>query len=144
WPGINFDDGGALRAFRMRDRAGASFWAGGSYRAPDGRVRVFQSGEIEFSAIRRWRSPRTQVEYPVAMTVRAGDLQCVLEPLIDDQELDTRTGVGVLYWEGAVRTIQANRAIGRGYLELTGYGKPLKLEAGFKWDVAERSPVRVR
>jgi predicted secreted hydrolase len=127
WTGINFDDGGALMAFRMRDRNGARFWAGGSHRSGDGRVRVFGSDEIDFSAMRRWRSPRTQVEYPVAMTVRAGDLSYALEPLIDDQELDTRAGIGVLYWEGAVRAMQGSRAVGRGYLELTGYGKALKL-----------------
>ena len=127
WTGINFDDGSALMAFRMRDRGGASFWAGGSYRSPDGRLRVFEPGEIQFSAVRRWRSPRTQVEYPVAVSLRAGDLVYALEPLIDDQELDTRTGVGVLYWEGAVRALASGRPIGRGYLELTGYGKALKL-----------------
>jgi len=54
-------------------------------------------------------------------------VQCVLDPLMDDQELDARAGTGVIYWEGAVRAVQAERQIGRGYLELTGYGKPLKL-----------------
>lgn len=127
WTGINLDDGGALMAFRMRERSGATFWAGGSLRSPDGRVRVFRPDEIEFTAARRWRSPRTGVEYPVAMSVRAGDFDCSLEPLLDDQELDARTGVGVLYWEGAARALARGRAIGRGYLELTGYGKPIKL-----------------
>ncbi len=127
WTGINLDDGGALMVFRMRDRSGGAFWAGGSHRAADGRIRTFQPNEIEFVAARHWRSPRTQVDYPVAMTIRAGDVRCALEPLIDDQELDARAGVGVLYWEGAVRAISASQAIGRGYLELTGYGKPLKI-----------------
>ena len=127
WTGINFDDGGALMAFRMRDRNGAKIWAAGSYRDPDGRVRILQPGDIEFTAQRRWRSPRTQTEYPVAMTVRAADRTYALEPLIDDQELDTRAGIGVLYWEGAVRVTENGRATGRGYLELTGYGKAIKL-----------------
>jgi predicted secreted hydrolase len=61
------------------------------------------------------------------MTVRAGAMECALEPLMDDQELDARTGIGTIYWEGAVRAVQPGREIGRGYLELTGYGKPLKL-----------------
>ena len=127
WTGINFDDGGALMAFRMRDRSGPKLWAAGSYRSPDGGVRLLQPDEVEFAPQRRWRSPSTHVEYPVAMTVRAGELTCALEPLIDDQELDTRGGTGVLYWEGAVRASVAGRRVGRGYLELTGYGKPLKL-----------------
>jgi len=127
WTGINLGDGGALMAFRMRDRSGGALWAGGSHRVRDGGVRDLAPAEIEFAPQRRWRSPRTQVDYPVAMTVRAGDVQCVLEPLMDDQELDARAGTGVIYWEGAVRALQAGREIGRGYLELTGYGKPLKL-----------------
>jgi predicted secreted hydrolase len=127
WIGINLDDGGALMAFRMRDRSGGALWAGGSLRARDGSVRSFAPTEIQFDARRQWRSPRTRVEYPVAMVVRAGDMECTVEPLMDDQELDARAGVGTIYWEGAVRAVQAGREIGRGYLELTGYGTPLKL-----------------
>ena len=50
-----------------------------------------------------------------------------LEPLLDDQELDSRTSTGTIYWEGAVRMLQDGREVGRGYLELTGYWKALKL-----------------
>ena len=46
---------------------------------------------------------------------------------MDDQELDSRASVGTIYWEGAVRVKAADRAVGRGYLELTGYWKPMKL-----------------
>ena len=44
-----------------------------------------------------------------------------LDPLFDDQELDSRP-IGPVYWEGAVRGDGA-----RGYLELTGYEAPLAL-----------------
>ena len=59
----------ALMAFRMRDHAGGMLWAGGSLRAADGRVRRFEPHEIRFEPQRQWRSPRTGVVYPVAMTV---------------------------------------------------------------------------
>jgi predicted secreted hydrolase len=127
WTGINFDDGGALMAFRMRDRSGGALWAAGNHRARDGSVRSFAPTEIRFAPRRQWRSPRTRIDYPVAMTMQAGDDEYRLEPLMDDQELDARTGIGTVYWEGAVRASRAGREIGRGYLELTGYGKPLKL-----------------
>jgi predicted secreted hydrolase len=127
WIGINLDDGGALMAFRIRDRSGGALWAGGSHRAAGGPARAFAPTEIEFTPQRRWRSPRTQIEYPVAMAVRAGDARYLLEPLLDDQELDARASTGTIYWEGAVRAAQAGRRIGQGYLELTGYGRPLKL-----------------
>jgi predicted secreted hydrolase len=61
------------------------------------------------------------------MRVRAGALEVELEPLMDDQELDSRASTGTIYWEGAVRAVQGGRLAGRGYLELTGYWKPLKL-----------------
>ena len=50
WIGINFADGGALMAFRMRDQQGGKFWAGGAYRAADGGTRIFEPGELDFSA----------------------------------------------------------------------------------------------
>jgi predicted secreted hydrolase len=50
---------------------------------------------------------------------------------MDDQELDARASTGTIYWEGAVRAYEGERRgetpIGRGYLELTGYWRPMKL-----------------
>jgi predicted secreted hydrolase len=108
WAGINFLDGGSLMGFRMRDKAGATHFA------PPG---------ISMKPLRTWRSPRTGVEYPVSMQLN--DLR--LEPLMDDQELDSRLSTGTIYWEGAVRAFKGNDWVGRGYLELTGYWKPMKL-----------------
>jgi predicted secreted hydrolase len=59
--------------------------------------------------------------------VEAGTLSLDVDPLMDDQELDARASTGTVYWEGAVRARQAEKAVGRGYLELTGYWKPLRL-----------------
>ena len=114
-------------AFRIRDRSGAALWAGGALRAADGRSRSLEPGEIGFTPLRRWRSARTGIEYPVAMQLRAGELDFTLAPLMDDQELDARASTGTIYWEGAVRALQGAREAGRGYLELTGYGQPLRL-----------------
>lgn len=127
WVGLNLADGAALMAFRMRDRTGGVLWAGGTHRDAVGRVRVFRPDEIGFTPLRRWRSPRTQAEYPVSMRVRAGAMEWVLEPGMDDQELDSRASTGTIYWEGAVRARAGAKPAGRGYLELTGYWKPLKL-----------------
>jgi len=108
WAGINLAGGRALMAFRMRDKSG------GTHYAPPG---------VSFRPLRIWKSPRTGVEYPVSMQVN--DLR--LEPLMDDQELDSRASTGTIYWEGAVRAFRGKSEVGRGYLELTGYWKPMKL-----------------
>jgi predicted secreted hydrolase len=108
WCGINLSDGGSLMAFQMRGK--------------DGGVH-FASPGSKFQALRTWKSPRTGVEYPVEMAVN--DL--VLKPLMDDQELDSRASTGTIYWEGAVRAYRNKAEAGRGYLELTGYWRPMKL-----------------
>ena len=48
-------------------------------------------------------------------------------PLMQDQEVDARASTGGFYWEGAVSVLHRGQAIGRGYLELTGYGEALAL-----------------
>jgi predicted secreted hydrolase len=127
WIGLNLDDGGAVMAFRIRGRDGGTRWAGGSLRAPDGTVRALRPEEVQFIPGRRWRSPRTGTSYPVTWQVRAGARVLALEPLLDDQENDTRLTSAAVYWEGAVRAREAGAEVGRGYLELTGYGQPLAL-----------------
>ena len=127
WIGINMDDGGALMAFRMRDRQGGQYWAGGSLRRPDGRMTVFSPETVSFIPGREWKSARTGITYPVSWQVRAGELELAIEPLFDDQEHDTRATTGAIYWEGAARALADGKPVGRGYLELTGYGKRLQL-----------------
>ena len=86
WTGINFDDGGALMAFRIRDRDGAAYWAGGALRDARGDVRAFAPGDVAFTPLRHWRSPRTGVEYPVAFRVDAGGID------VDARAADGRPG----------------------------------------------------
>ncbi len=127
WIGINFDDGGALMAFRIRDLQGKARWAGGTLRDAGGAVRVLAPDEVDFRAERNWISPRTAAQYPVQWHVRAASADFDLVPLMDDQENDTRLTTGAVYWEGAVRALNGQEEAGRGYLELTGYASPLKL-----------------
>lgn len=127
WIGINLSDGAALMAFRMRDRNGSVLWAGGAYRGHDTSLEIYGPGDITFQPRRVWRSPRTGTAYPVSWTVRAGAREIAIEPLMDDQEHDTRRTVGTIYWEGAVRAFHDGVEAGRGYLELTGYWRDLNL-----------------
>ena len=126
WCGINLERGGALMAFRIRNKTGGVYWAGGTLNNEQGKT-VFTPAHVSFTPLRTWRSPRTNVEYPVAMRVTAGTESWDLEPLMNDQELDSRASTGAIYWEGAVRAMQGGKEAGRGYLELTGYWKPLEM-----------------
>ena len=83
-------------------------------------------GGVQFLPQRNWRSPRTDASYPVQSVLRTGTVEWALNPLQDDQELDSRQSTGSVYWEGAVTVSRAGKPVGRGYFELTGYVKPLK------------------
>lgn len=150
WIGINLHDGGALMAFRLRDAEGRALWTALSLRAGD-RARADRTWQgpdvLRFVPLRRWRSPRTGIEYPVEwsliLSAPGEPLRHLrLVPLFDDQELDSRRSTGALYWEGAVRLIEeaageagqggamdsGARELGRGYLEMTGYAARLELQ----------------
>jgi predicted secreted hydrolase len=128
WMGVNLADGGALMAFRMRDASGGARWSAATLRKADGTVQTFGPGDVEWTPLRHWRSPRTGTRYPVQWNVRVGDQTYSVEPLMNDAELDSRSSTGTIYWEGPIRLSTPDGApLGRGYLELTGYADRLEL-----------------
>jgi predicted secreted hydrolase len=127
WLGANLPDGSALMAFEVRSRDGRAVWAHAALRNRDGQITQFGRDQIDFTPLRTWRSPRTNALYPVSMTVKTGSLAWRLDPLMDDQELDSRQSSGTVYWEGAVRVSRDGAAAGRGYLELTGYAGGMRM-----------------
>lgn len=127
WLGANLDDGSALMAFKVRGRDGSAVWAHAAFRRRDGEVTTFGADQVDFTSRRTWRSPRTNTSYPVSMAVKTGTLIWQLDPLMDDQELDSTQSTGAVYWEGAVRVKREGVEVGRAYLELTGYAKAVPL-----------------
>ena len=132
WIGINLDDGGALMAFRIRARANEKVcWAAARLRAGDGCERSFDGDEVRFETLSTWRSPHTGTQYPTRLRLHLGrgdaTMRYEIQPLMDDQELDARRSTGAVYWEGAVTLLADGQRKGRGYLELVGYHRPMKL-----------------
>ena len=125
WIGLNLDDGGALMAFRMRGKDAQTIWSAATLRPDGGSAQALPPDAIAFQPLRQWRSARTGISYPVEWQLLIGTRIFMLQPLIDDQELDSRRSTGAVYWEGAVRVAEGGREIGRGYLEMTGYGEKI-------------------
>ena len=117
----------ALMAFQIRNKSGGKLWAHAALRDKSGRITQFKSEDVRFTPTRTWRSPRTNASYPVATTIQTGSLLWQIMPLQDDQELDSRQSTGTVYWEGAVGVSRDGQPAGHGYLEMTGYVKPMKL-----------------
>ena len=135
WIGMNLDDGSALTAFRLRDKDGNAVWDGGSFRSAQSPGKTsgedlytFSRGELIFKPTRTWKSPLTQTTYPVEWIVRTPADFYTVRAVIDNQELDSRQSTGSIYWEGLSDLIDSNgKRAGRGYLEMTGYAKPLRM-----------------
>ncbi|WP_062015655.1 lipocalin-like domain-containing protein [Aureimonas sp. AU4] len=124
WTGLNFADGSALTAFRLRDAAGASAYAGGSWRGADGSVETLPPDAVAFHPRQMWRSERSGGTYPVDPVVEvrlgSGALTLPLTAAMVDQEVGSALGLPV-YWEGLVRGPDCV-----GYLELVGYGSAVR------------------
>lgn len=128
WIGINLLDGSALTAFQLRDKEGRALWDGGSFRSAAGALYTFSRGEVTFKPLRSWRSPLGQTTYPVEWMVRTPADFYTVKAVVDNQELDSRSSTGAIYWEGLSEVWDSNgKLVGRGYLEMTGYAAALKL-----------------
>ncbi len=128
WAGINLTDGAALTVFRLRRADGSTLWAGGSWRPPGGAVRSFEAHEVRMTPGRIWRSPHTSAQYPVQWVIETPAGRFGIRAEVDAQELDSRRSTGTVYWEGlSVLEDAGGRAVGHGYLEMTGYHAPLRL-----------------
>jgi predicted secreted hydrolase len=132
WIGMNLDDGSALTAFHLRRRDGSALWAGGSFRTREGALRVFGHDEVRFEHSGGdgiWTSPRTQARYPTRWRIQTPSGNFEVRALLAEQELDSRGTTGGVYWEGLSELLDApGRRVGRGYLEMTGYAAPLRLQ----------------
>ncbi|MBA2482121.1 MAG: carotenoid 1,2-hydratase [Planctomycetes bacterium] len=120
WFSLQLDDGRDLMLYRMR-RADGSVdpFSSGTVVGVDGDARALATGDFSIAARGTWTSPRSGATYPSGWSVRVSSagIDLVVAPAIADQELD----VGFRYWEGAVVVSAGGRAVGRGYVELTGY-----------------------
>jgi predicted secreted hydrolase len=129
WIGMNLDGGAALTAFQIRRReTGAALYGYASLRASGtASARVYGPEAVRFEPLERWTSPRTRATWPVAQRIRVGERLFDTQPLFSAQELDSRATTGAVYWEGASLLREQGRAVGRGYLEMTGYLEPIRL-----------------
>ena len=129
WLSIQLGDGRDLMLFQLRTRAGSiDPYSSGTYVDARGVAHHLTAREFSLTPERYWLSPNTKARYPVRWRIRIPSLalDLVCEAALDGQELTARDAAAPSYWEGAVR--YSGSASGAGYLEMTGYDKPVRLD----------------
>lgn len=129
WFSLQLADGRDVMLYLLRDSSGASTWGGGTIAAPGRAPRYLPLGGFTVRVTNRWTSPATLARYPAAwrIDIPSERLTFDVTPLAADQENRSRIATRLFYWEGAVRANDAaGRMVGRGYAELTGYGRSVK------------------
>jgi len=98
----------------------------GTWVSANGRIERIPASDIRLTATGNWRSPVTGATWPSGwmLEIPSKGLSVAISPEVLNQELDTRSTTGVIYWEGANRvsgTLNGRPVSGAAYVELTGY-----------------------
>jgi predicted secreted hydrolase len=128
WFSAQLENGSELMLFQLRLKGGGTDpYSSGTYVAPDGSSRHLKREDFALEPVESWKSPRTGATYPVRWKITVPSLRIALEcrAAIPEQELVPEQKGSPVYWEGAVTYNGSSRGVG--YLEMTGYDKPVKL-----------------
>ncbi len=125
WFSLQMDDGREVMLYLLRDGVGRVDYARGTLVTQAGEAKYLTPEAWRVRAVKTWKSPHTGAEYPARWVVElpGEGLRVEVAPELADQENRARLAGGLFYWEGAVSVKNSDGArVGRGYVELTGYG----------------------
>jgi predicted secreted hydrolase len=132
WFSIQLDNETELMLYQIRRTDGTpDVTSSGSVIAQDGDVIHLRRDQFSVKPLGRWHSARSGATYPMGWMVSVPSLKISvrLDPLLEAQELITRSSTRVTYWEGAVDVSGSfgNVSVsGDGYVEMTGYDRAFR------------------
>lgn len=136
WASIHLDDGREIMMYILRREDGSKdpfsvlYWID-----RDGGLTPVSPADFRWRATRTWTRPGSDATYPIDWVLALRDpesgepVQFRIRPRRDAQE---HKGIlsGIPYWEGACWVERDGRAVGRAYVELTGYAEVLEAVRG--------------
>jgi predicted secreted hydrolase len=129
WLGIQMDDGREIMVYVLRkadgtpDPASKLTWIG-----VDGGLRAFGTDTFRLRAKGLWKSPLSASTYPGGLILECRDPESGAQrtfeivPRFSAQEITSKLGRALSYWEGACELRENSVRKGNAYMELTGYG----------------------
>jgi len=133
WISIQLTNGEDLMLYRLRHSDGsADPYSAGTFVDAHGTARHLTASDFSFAPEKTWDSPETEARYPIRWSIMVPSLRLELEVMtpLNSQELVSIYPNWPTYWEGAVtlRGIERAQPVdGSGYLEMTGYDRPMIL-----------------
>jgi predicted secreted hydrolase len=134
WFSLQLDDNTELMLFRMRLKDGSiDAFSSGTYIDSAGKTTHLAQKDFAMQPMGdTWKSESDGAVYPIHWHVIVPSLKIDLDVTtpLKPQELAGKTSLSPSYWEGAIRlagTRDAARIAGVGYLEMTGYDRPVRM-----------------
>lgn len=134
WFSIQLEDKTELMLFIIRRKDGSiDPYSAGTFVDSSGKSIHLRSADFSLApAVTVWKSPATGASYPIQWKVSVPKLGVLLaaKTKLPQQELTGSTKLAPSYWEGAMDfsgTRNASPIRGVGYLEMTGYDRPIQL-----------------
>jgi predicted secreted hydrolase len=134
WLSLQLADNTELMLFRIRRNDGSiDPCSAGTYIDAQGKTTHLRASDFTLQPLEeRWTSPATHATYPIhwKIVVPKFSLEFETKTPLASQELAGKTKLAPNYWEGAIvlsglRNSQPLRGVG--YLEMTGYDRPVQL-----------------
>jgi predicted secreted hydrolase len=136
WFSIQLDNGFDLMLFHLRRKDGSiDPFSHSTVVDAHGAGRHLYSHEFRLVPGETWTSPVTGARYPLnwRILVPSLNLELAATTPLRQQELVSSTGILPSYWEGAM-TFRGRMGVqgvtGAGYLEMTGYDRPVRIGQG--------------
>ncbi len=134
WFAFQLNDGSELMLYQLRKKDGSiDAFSSGSLIDPKNKSKHLKLKEFTVTVKDYWRSKKTSIRYPSAwlVTLPGENTRLTVTPDLNDQELSNLRSIAGSYWEGSVTvkgTHLGKPVEGKGFVELVGYGKPLRQE----------------
>jgi predicted secreted hydrolase len=128
WFSAQLENNTEVMLFQLRHLDGTiDPYSAGTYIDAGGRATHLKRSDFQLQPLDFWTSPVTHARYPIRWRITIPSLKIELEctAALPDQELGREDSASPPYWEGAVT--YTGSAAGVGYLEMTGYAKPMRL-----------------
>ena len=129
WFSVQLDDETELMCYQLRNSTGGvSAFSSGNFVAQDGEFTPLASEDFTIEPTGYWKSPNTKATYPSGWKLKIPkfEIDLIVTPIMENQELDTRGTTMIVYWEGAcevVGKVKDKDVKGRAYVELVGYDR---------------------